>query len=244
MSDIVYGRNPVIEALKSGREINKVLVAELEGSFLPIVSLAKKHGVPVQRISRKSLDELTEGGKHQGVLAYVSPKSYASIEDILEKAKEKGEQPLVVALDHLEDPHNLGAILRVVDAMGAHGVIITKARSVSLSATVGKTSAGAMEYVSVARVSNLSQTLLQLKKQGMWIVGLDGAAKESIYNLDWKMPLVLVVGTEGEGLSRLVKDNCDFLVQIPMKGQINSLNASVAAAVALYEGARQRFETS
>ncbi|MFA5536793.1 MAG: 23S rRNA (guanosine(2251)-2'-O)-methyltransferase RlmB [Bacillota bacterium] len=244
MSDLVFGRNPVMEALKSGREVNKVLVAELEGSFLPIVNLAKKRGIPIQQASRRNLDELTERGKHQGVLAYVAPKSYLSVEALLEEAEKKGDQPLLVALDHLEDPHNLGAILRVVDAMGAHGVIITKARSVSLSATVGKTSAGAMEYVPVARVSNLSQTLLQLKKQGLWIAGLEGAAQESIYDLDWKMPLVLVVGAEGEGLSRLIRDNCDFLVHIPMKGQINSLNASVAAAVALYEGARQRWGRS
>lgn len=240
MSDIIFGRNPVIEALKSGREINKILVAELDGSYLPIVNLARGQGIPVQKSSRRNLDELTEKGKHQGVMAYVAPKDYVPIEDLLNLAQKRGEQPLLVALDHLEDPHNLGAILRVVDAMGAHGVILTKARSVSLSATVGKTSAGAMEYVPVARVSNLTQTLLQLKKQGLWIAGLEGAAKESIYNLDWKMPMVLAVGTEGKGLSRLVRDNCDFLVKIPMKGQINSLNASVAAAVALYEGARQR----
>lgn len=244
MPELLYGRNPVLEALKSRRPINKLLVIQPEGSLIPIVKLAEKAGIPIQRTNRKSLDQLTGNARHQGVVAYVAAKEYVAVEDLLEQAAKKKEQPLLVALDHLEDPHNLGAILRVVDAAGAHGVIITKARSVTLSATVAKTSAGAVESVPVARVSNLTQTLVQLKEAGLWVVGLDGEAQEVIYSIDWKLPTVLVVGAEGKGLGRLVKDNCDLLARIPMAGQINSLNASVAASVALYEAVRQRWAMS
>lgn len=244
MSELLYGRNPVLEALKSRRSINKLLVVQPEGSLKHIVKLAENAGIPIQNTDRKSLDQLTRNARHQGVVAYVAAKDYVTVEDLLKEAERKNEQPLLVALDHLEDPHNLGAILRVVDAAGAHGVIITKARSVSLSATVAKTSAGAIESVAVARVPNLTQTLVQLKEAGLWIVGLDGEADQLIYAADWKLPTVLVVGAEGKGLSRLVKDTCDFKVRIPMAGQINSLNASVATSVALYEAVRQRRERS
>lgn len=241
MSELLYGRNPVLEALKSKRPINKLLVIQPEGSLIPIVKLAEKAGIPIQKTNRKSLDQLTRNARHQGVVAYVAAKEYVAVEELLAQAEKKEEQPLLVALDHLEDPHNLGAILRVADATGAHGVIISKARSVSLSATVAKTSAGAIETVLVARVSNLSQTLVRLKEAGLWVVGLNGEADEMIYAVDWKLPTVLVVGAEGKGLSRLVKDTCDIIVRIPMAGQINSLNASVAASVALYEAVRQRW---
>lgn len=240
MSDLLYGRNPVLEALKSGRTINKILVADTEGSFGLIINMAKSQGIPVEKTNRRTLEQLAKNARHQGVLAYVAPKAYVGVEELLKIAEEKQEQPLLVALDHLEDPHNLGAILRVVDATGTHGVILPKARSVALSATVAKTSAGAMEFVPVAQVPNLTRTLVQLKGLGVWAVGLDGTGEENIYSLDWNLPLVLVIGAEGKGLSRLVRETCDLLVRIPMKGQINSLNASVATAVALYEGVRQR----
>lgn len=244
MSELLYGRNPVLEALKTKRPINKLLVTEPEGSLKTIVRLAHEAGIPVQKAGRKSLDQLTGGARHQGVVAYVAAKEYVTVEELLLEAGRKKEQPLLVALDHLEDPHNLGAILRVVDAAGAHGVIITKARSVSLSGTVAKTSAGAVETVPVARVANLTQALVQLKENGLWVIGLDGGGQEMIYAVDWKLPTVLVVGAEGKGLSRLVKETCDLTVRIPMAGQINSLNASVAASVALYEAVRQRREQS
>ncbi|NLC77610.1 MAG: 23S rRNA (guanosine(2251)-2'-O)-methyltransferase RlmB [Clostridia bacterium] len=244
MSELLYGRNPVLEALKTKRPINKLLVTEPEGSLKTIVRMAHEAGIPVQKAGRKSLDQLTGGARHQGVVAYVAAKEYVTVEELLLEAGRKKEQPLLVALDHLEDPHNLGAILRVVDAAGAHGVIITKARSVSLSGTVAKTSAGAVETVPVARVANLTQALVQLKENGLWVIGLDGGGQEMIYAVDWKLPTVLVVGAEGKGLSRLVKETCDLTVRIPMAGQINSLNASVAASVALYEAVRQRREQS
>lgn len=240
MSDLLYGRNPVLEALKQERSINKLLVADTEGGLKTIVQLARSRGIPVQKVDRKVLDGLIQHGKHQGVVAYVAPKDYVAVEDLLELAARQQEPPLLVACDHLEDPHNLGAILRVVDAAGAHGVIIPKARSVSLSATVAKTSAGAVEFVAVARVPNLPETLRFLKKQGLWVVGLDGAAETEIYDVDWRLPTVMVVGGEGKGLSRLVKENCDVLAKIPMAGRINSLNAAVAVSIGLYEAVRQR----
>lgn len=240
MSDFIYGRNPVLEALKQDRTINKLLVSETGGSISLITQLARRKGIPVQKVNRKLLDQLTQQARHQGVLAYVAYKDYATVEDILNIAAAQQKPPLIVACDHLEDPHNLGAVLRVVDAAGAHGVIITKARSVSLSATVAKTSAGAVEFVPVARVSNLAETLRNLKKQGLWVVGLAGEAENEIYAVDWTLPTVLVVGSEGKGLSRLVKETCDLLAKIPMAGQINSLNASVAVSIGLYEAVRQR----
>ncbi|HHY60686.1 MAG TPA: 23S rRNA (guanosine(2251)-2'-O)-methyltransferase RlmB [Clostridia bacterium] len=240
MSDLIYGRHPVLEALKQERAINKLLVADAEGGLKTIIQLARSRGIPVQRVDRKVLDNLTHHARHQGVLAYAAAKEYVAVEDLLNLAAREQQPPLLVACDHLEDPHNLGAILRVVDAAGAHGVIIPKARSVALSAAVAKTSAGAVEFVAVARVPNLSESLRFLQKQGLWVVGLDGAAETEIYAVDWRLPTVLVVGGEGKGLSRLVKENCDLLAKIPMAGRINSLNAAVAVSVALYEAVRQR----
>lgn len=240
MSDLLYGRNPVLEALKQERAINKLLVVDTERGLKPITQLARSRGIPVQKVDRRVLDQLTHQARHQGVLAYVASKEYVALEDLLQLAADRQQPPLLVACDHLEDPHNLGAILRVVDAAGAHGVIIPKARSVSLSAAVAKTSAGAVEFVSVARVPNLSEALRSLKKRGLWAVGLDGEAETEIYDVDWRLPAVLVVGGEGKGLSRLVKENCDILAKIPMAGRINSLNAAVAVSIGLYEAVRQR----
>lgn len=240
MSGLLYGRNPVLEALKSGRPMERLLVMETGGKARAIIQLAEKKGIAVKKAHRNQLDELTGGARHQGFLAYVTPRKYVPLEELLQVGKEKQEPHFLIALDHLEDPHNFGAILRVADGAGAHGVIVPKARSVSLSDTVAKTSAVAVEFVPVAQVSNLNQTLVQLKKQGLWIVGLDGEAADTIYTFDWQLPLVLVVGSEGKGLSRLIKENCDFMLSIPMRGQINSLNASVATALAIYEGVRQR----
>lgn len=241
--EFIAGRNSVVEALKSGRAINKVLIAkgERNGTVIrEIVGLARSRGLVLQEVDAGKLDSIAEGVRHQGVLALVPPVEYAEIEDIFTKAEESGESPFMVLLDELEDPHNLGAILRTSDAAGVHGVLIPKRRSCPLSGTVAKTSAGAVEYVPVARIGNIGQTIDQLKKQGMWIVGADMDGEADYYDADLSGPLVIVVGNEGQGLGRLVKERCDFLVKIPMRGKINSLNASVACSLLLYEVRKQR----
>jgi len=241
MSERLEGRNPVLEALKSNRTINKILVAkgEKHGSIREILRLAKEKGLIVQEVDRKKLDGLAESGSHQGVMAYVSPQAYVELEDILERAQEKGEAPFIVLLDGIEDPHNLGSILRSADGAGAHGVIIPERRAVGLTAIVGKTSAGAIEYLPVARVTNISQTIESLKEKGFWVVGahMEG---DSYTKANLTGPLALVVGGEGKGLGRLVKEKCDFLVSIPMRGKVSSLNAAVAASLLMYEVVRQR----
>jgi 23S rRNA (guanosine2251-2'-O)-methyltransferase len=240
--EFVAGRNSVLEALKGERTINKIFVTKGErtGSLREIVGLAKSRGLVVQEVEQAKLDTITSGMKHQGVVATVSPVAYVEIEDILEKARQLKEPPFIILLDELEDPHNVGAILRTADAAGVHGVLIPKRRGCPLSATVAKTSAGAVEYVAVARVGNIVQTMELLKKAGLWIVGADMEGEKSYYETDLKGPILVVVGSEGRGLSRLTKEACDFVVRIPMRGRISSLNASVACSLLLYEVMRQR----
>lgn len=240
--DVVIGRNAVTEALRSGRSINKILIAQgdRQGSIKEVIALAKEKGVLLQEVESRKIDDIARGLRHQGVLAYASPVDYVELEDILKIADEKGEPPFLVLLDELEDPHNLGAILRTADAAGVHGVLIPKRRSCPLSATVAKTSAGAVEYVPVARIGNIAQTLKLLKEKNMWAVGADMDGDKEYYEADLTGGLVLVVGSEGKGISRLTKENCDFLVRIPMCGRINSLNASVAGSILMYESLKQR----
>lgn len=241
MNDKVIGRNPVREALKSGRDMDKILVkkGEIEGSLVPIIKLAKSQGIPVIETEKQKLDQLAEGGNHQGVIAYVATHTYCEVKDILNAAREKGKDPFIIILDKITDPHNLGSIIRTANCVGADGIIIPKRNSVGLNSVVAKTSAGAIEYTPVAKVTNISQTIESLKKEGIWVAGAE-AGGDTMYKTNLKGPLALVIGSEGEGISRLVKESCDFLVEIPMYGNINSLNASVAAAVLMYEISRQR----
>ncbi len=242
--DVLVGRNAVTEALKSGRGINKLWIAsgDREGSVSEIAALAKERGIVVQYVERAKIEALAGGHRHQGVLAYVAPVPYAELDDILKAAEEKGEAPFLVLLDELEDPHNLGALLRTADATGVHGILIPKRRSVSLNATVAKTSAGAVEYVPVARIGNIAQTLKKLKEKGFWVAGADMDGEKAYYGADLTGPLVRVVGSEGRGMSRLTKEACDFIVSMPMVGRINSLNASVAGSILMYESMRQRLQ--
>ena len=242
--DVLVGRNAVTEALKSGRGINKLWIAsgDREGSVAEIAALAKERGIVVQYVERAKIEALAGGHRHQGVLAYVAPVPYAELEDILKAAEAKGEAPFLVLLDELEDPHNLGALLRTADATGVHGILIPKRRSVSLNATVAKTAAGAVEYVPGARIGNIAQTLKKLKEKGVWVAGADMDGEKAYYEADLTGPLVLVVGSEGKGMSRLTKEACDFIVRMPMVGRINSLNASVAGSILMYESMRQRLQ--
>lgn len=241
MKDLIFGRNPVLEALRSGRSIDKILVlASASGSMEPLLTLARQQGIPIQRSTRQQMEGLIGEANHQGVIAFGAAKSYVEVEEILTIAKNRREPPTILVLDHLEDPQNFGAVLRVAEAGGAHGVVIPKRRSVALSPTVAKTSAGALEYVPVARVTNLVRTLEYLKKEGLWVTGLDAAGPSNYFEVDLLGPVAIVVGSEGRGLGRLVRDTCDFLVGIPMLGRLNSLNAAVAASIVLYEVVRQR----
>lgn len=237
----IEGRNAVTEALRSGRPVDKLFVLDgcQDGPVRTIIREAKKHDTIINFVSKERLDAMSETGKHQGVIAYAAAYEYAEVQDILDAAGEKGEPPFIFILDGIEDPHNLGAIIRTANLAGAHGVIIPKRRAVGLTATVAKTSAGAINYTPVAKVTNIAQTIEELKKEGMWFVcaAMDG---EVMYNLDLKGPIGLVIGAEGEGVSRLVREKCDFTASIPMKGNIDSLNASVAAGVLAYEIVRQR----
>ncbi len=241
MSDKIIGRNPVLEAIKSGREIDKIIVkkGEKEGSLLPLIRKAKEAGITVTEADRQKLDALSEGGNHQGVIAYVAMHSYCEVKDILASAREKGRPPFVIVLDKITDPHNFGSILRTANCVGADGVIIPKRGNVGLNEVVVKTSAGAALYVPVAKVTNIARTIDELKKEGLWVAGAE-AGGQVMYKTDLKGAIALVIGSEGEGISRLVKEKCDFLVEIPMFGDVNSLNASVAAAVLMYEIVRQR----
>ena len=241
MSDKIIGRNPVAEAIKSGREIDKIMVkkGEIEGSLRPIIKKARDMGIPVIEADKNKLDQLAEGGNHQGVIAYAAAHDYASLDDIFKKAEEKGEPPFIVILDKITDPHNFGSIIRTANCAGAHGIIIPKRGSVGLNEVVAKTSAGAIEYVPVAKVTNIAQTIDILKERGVWVAGAE-AGGDTMYKTDLSGSMALVIGSEGEGISRLVKEKCDFLVEIPMFGDVNSLNASVAAAVLMYEVVRRR----
>nr|WP_123043778.1 23S rRNA (guanosine(2251)-2'-O)-methyltransferase RlmB [Cohnella candidum]AYQ75698.1 23S rRNA (guanosine(2251)-2'-O)-methyltransferase RlmB [Cohnella candidum] len=236
------GKHPVLEALKSGRALNKIWLSEQSqrSHIAPILEEAKAKGVVVQFADKRKLDQLVPNLPHQGVVAQAAAVSYYEVDELLARASEKGEPPLLVLLDEVEDPHNLGSVLRTADCTGVHGVIVPKRRSASLTAVVAKTSAGAVEYVPVARVSNLVQTIEKLKEAGVWVAGAAGEAPGDVYRANLTGPLAIVIGNEGRGLSRLVRESCDFLVSLPMLGRINSLNASVAAGVILYEALRQR----
>ncbi|MBO8165248.1 MAG: 23S rRNA (guanosine(2251)-2'-O)-methyltransferase RlmB [Brevibacillus sp.] len=238
----IVGKNPVMEALRSGRTINKIWIAEGTNKHHmgPIYSLAKNQGVVIAVANRKKLEQLTGTEHHQGVIASVAAYRYAEVDELLASAERKGEAPFLIILDELEDPHNLGSILRTADAVGAHGVIIPRRRSVGLTATVAKASAGAVEYVPVARVTNLVRTIEELKQQGIWIAGTDADAPQDFREGDFSIPLALVIGSEGRGISRLVREHCDFLFRLPMVGRVTSLNASVAAALLMYEVYRAR----
>lgn len=235
------GRNAVLEAFRSGKTIDKLFILDgcQDGPIKSIVREAKKTDAIINYVDKERLDRLAGTGHHQGVVAIGAAYEYAEVDDILASAKEKGEDPFIFILDEIEDPHNLGAIIRTANLAGAHGVIIPKRRAVGLTATVAKTSAGAINYTPVAKVTNISQTIEELKKQGLWFVCADMGG-ETMYNLNLKGPIGLVIGNEGNGVSRLVKDKCDFVASIPMKGDIDSLNASVAAGVLAYEIVRQR----
>lgn len=237
----IEGRNAVIEAFRAGKTIDKLFVLDgcHDGPVNTIIREAKKHDTIINYVSKERLEGMSSTGKHQGVIAYAAAYEYAEVEDILKAAEEKGEAPFIILLDNIEDPHNLGAIIRTANLAGAHGVIIPKRRAAGLTATVARTSAGALNYTPVAKVTNLSSTIEELKERGMWFVCADMGG-EVMYNLDLKGSIGLVVGNEGEGVSRLVKEKCDFIASIPMKGNIDSLNASVAAGVLAYEIVRQR----
>lgn len=239
----IEGRNAVIEAFRSGKTVDKLYLLDgcQDGPVMTIKREAKKHDTQVKYVTKERLDQMSQTGKHQGVIAVIAAYEYAEVEDILQKAKEKDEPPFIFLLDNIEDPHNLGAIIRTANLAGAHGVIIPKNRAVGLTATVARTSAGALNYTPVAKVTNLSKTIEALKKEGMWFVCADMNGT-SMYQLDLKGPMGLVIGNEGDGVSRLVKEKCDFIASIPMKGDIDSLNASVAAGVLAYEIVRQRLQ--
>ncbi|MCR5215948.1 MAG: 23S rRNA (guanosine(2251)-2'-O)-methyltransferase RlmB [Lachnospiraceae bacterium] len=241
----IEGRNAVIESFRSGKTIDKVFVLDgcQDGPVRTIVREAKKAGSLIQFVSKERLDQMSETGKHQGVIAYAAAYEYATVEDILENARSKGEAPFVFLLDEIEDPHNLGAIIRTANLAGAHGVIIPNRRAVGLTATVLKTSAGALNYTPVAKVTNLNKTIEELKKEGMWFVCADMGGT-TMYDLNLTGAIGLVIGNEGNGVSRLVRENCDMIASIPMKGDIDSLNASVAAGVLAYEIVRQRLNAS
>ena len=237
----VEGRNAVLEAFRSGKAVDNLFVLERceDGPVRTILREAKKHDTMVKFVKKERLDQISETGKHQGVIAMTAAYTYAEVDDILEAAREKGEPPFILLLDNIEDPHNLGAIIRTANLAGAHGVIIPKNRAVGLTATVARTSAGALNYTPVAKVTNLARTIEELKKQGMWFVCADMGGTQ-MYDLDLKGSIGLVIGNEGEGDSKLVREKCDFIASIPMHGDIDSLNASVAAGVLAYEIVRQR----
>ena len=235
------GRNAVLELLKSGKDVDKIIVAKgnVEGTIKRIIGEASRKGIVIQEVARQKLDEISQTKNHQGVIAIASAHSYATVEEILENASSKNEPPFIIILDGITDPHNLGAIMRTAECAGAHGIIIPKRRSVGLTAVVGKTSAGAIEYMPVAKVTNISNTIEELKEKGVWIASTDMDG-ETYFNADLKGPIAIVIGAEGDGVSRLVKEKCDFNVSIPMYGNISSLNASVAAGLIMYEIVRKR----
>lgn len=239
--NVIEGRNPVIEVLKSERTVEKLFIAKgaVEGSLKMIISMAKDKGIVISEVDRKKLDEMSTTHSHQGVIAIVSPYTYSTIDEILDYARGKGEEPFVIVLDEIEDPHNLGSIIRSSNVMGAHGIIIPKRRSALVTATVAKASAGAVEYMKIVKVTNLNQAVKELKEKGLWIIGTDMDG-ERCYSSNLTGPVAIVIGSEGRGISRLLKENCDGVVSIPVEGEVNSLNASVAAGIIMYEVKRQR----
>ena len=242
MSNIIYGKNPVVEALEAGQSINKIYLASGHKNLVDkkIIQLARQNGVPVREVDRRKLVDIAGHDKTQGVVAVVMEYAYASIEDIFKNSQNKNEAPLLAILDEIQDPHNFGAIIRSAEAFGFHGIIISKDRSVGITETAVKTSAGAVAHLPIARINNLATTIKELKKRNVWIAGTDQDAKEALFEADLNRSLAIVIGSEGKGMRRLVKENCDFLVRIPMVGKINSLNASVAAALVFCEARRQR----
>ncbi len=242
ISDQVEGRNSVLELLESDNDINKLYVqsGEKHGAIIKIIAKAKEKKVVISEIDKNKLDQMSETHNHQGVIAIVPPYNYSSVEEILELAKSKNEKPFVIICDGIEDPHNLGSIIRTAECVGTHGVIIPKRRSAAVNATVNKTSAGAVAYVKVARVTNLNDTIKELQDNGVWIYGTDMDGTDNYNEVKYDSGVGIVVGSEGFGMSRLVKENCDFLIRIPMAGKINSLNASVSASIVMYEVMNQR----
>ena len=240
-NDLIMGRNTVLEALRSERDIHKIWVAEgaTKGQIQQVIAVAKENKVMIQVVPKKKLDQMVEGN-HQGVIAQVAAYQYAELDDIFQNAAKKSEDPFILLLDELEDPHNLGSILRTADASGVHGIIIPKRRSVGLTATVAKSSTGAIEHVPVVRVTNLSRTIEELKERGVWIAGTDAKGSQDYRKMDGTMPLGIVIGSEGRGMSRIIKEKCDFLFHLPMIGHVTSLNASVAASLLMYEVYRKR----
>ena len=239
LNDLIIGRNPVLEAIRSGREIDKILIKKgsVDASLGAVLKKAKERGIVIRETEKQKMDKLSEGGSHQGIIAYAASHEYTPLEELMSRS-EKGKRMLVIC-DRITDPHNLGSILRSADCVGADGVIIPKHESAGLNSVVAKTSAGALEYIPVAKVANISQTIAKLKDNGFWIAGADMDGSP-MYECSMTGDIALVIGSEGTGISRIVKENCDFLVKIPMRGHIDSLNASVAAAVLMYEAFRQR----
>ena len=241
-NDIIEGRNAVIEALRAGRAIDKIFIAkgDVDKTLGHIASKAREQGVVVVEADRRKLDFMSRTKAHQGVIALVALQEYCEIKDILALAQDRGEAPFVIVCDEISDPHNLGAIIRSAECVGAHGVVIPKRRSAGLTAIVGKASAGAAEYMSIARVANISAALKELKEAGLWVYGTAADGASGLWTTDLTGPIALVIGSEGDGMSRLVRESCDFVLSLPMKGKLNSLNASAAAAVTMYEVLRQR----
>ncbi len=241
--EYIVGRNPVLEVLKAEKEIDKIYVSkgELKGSIKKIISIAKDKNIVIQYVDKKKLDQIAPGVNHQGVAALVTPYDYYSIDDILDKAKESKKPPFIIILDGIEDPHNLGAIIRTAECAGVHGIIIPKRRAAHVTETVYKSSAGAVEHMLIAKVSNIPSTIDRLKDDGLWIYGADANGENYYFDTELKGPVALVIGSEGKGISKLVKEKCDFLVKIPMYGKISSLNASNAASILIYEVVRQNY---
>ena len=244
LTDQIEGRNSVIELLESGRDINKIFVqdGEKHGSINKIIAMASERKILINTISKEKMKQMAQTENYQGVIAIVPPFDYVDIEDILSEAKARQEDPFIVLLDGIEDPHNLGSIIRTAETAGVHGIVIPKRRAASVNATVNKVSAGAVEHLKIARVNNMVETMKYLKEQGLWICGTDMDTKTYYYSQDLTGPLAIVIGSEWFGMSRLVKENCDFLVKIPMRGKITSLNASVSAGIVMYEAVEQRLK--
>ena len=237
--NVIIGRNPVTEILKNDRPVDKLMVSSREGSMIKIVAMAKEKSIPVISVEKAALDRIAGGRPHQGVVAYVSPYEYAEMEDIFALAEERGEDPFIIILDNLEDPHNLGAIMRSAECAGAHGIIIPRRHACGLTEVVAKSSAGAIEYMPVVKVTNIAQTIEELKEKGIWVAACDMGGR-NYYEQDMKGKIAVVIGSEGAGISKLVRDKCDFVVSMPMVGRITSLNASNAAAIIIYEIRKQR----
>ena len=241
-ADQIEGRNSVLELLESGKDINKIFVTkgEKHGSIHKIIAKARERKIIIVEKDKRQMEEMAQTQNYQGVIAIVPPFEYCEIEDILNEAKKRKEEPFVLILDGIEDPHNLGSIIRTAETAGVHGIIIPKRRACGVNSTVSKVSAGAVQHMKIARVNNINETIKFLKQNDIWICGTDGQAKTYYYQQDFKMPVAIIIGSEGYGMSRLVKENCDFLVKIPMKGKITSLNASVSAGIVMYEVTKQR----